>query len=288
MRNHLPPILVSIVLLVLMGYWTFYELRWIDHQQKLSELQNSDMMAEFTQSILRTELRRGKRLLRDRLQMVFSDAMSQTPLVQLTLSDDKGKVLLQVVRTQNTTQPLQSKIFTKKYYLKVSEDMMDTSHGMGMHNRPGSGMGRFGMSMSDDSNSNEWIVLDTPKLRLEVKTDATHIIENSLRTRKRVYTTELIGLLAILAFCVLWFVSLRQRILRNSLELAQSQARHLQDLAQIASGLAHETKNPLGLIRGSAQQLLKSIKQDEAQLATASNILDQVDVATNRLEPLTK
>ena len=86
MRNHLPPILVSIVLLVLMGYWTFYELRWIDHQQKLSELQNSDMMAEFTQSILRTELRRGKRLLRDRLQMVFSDAMSQTPLVQLTLS----------------------------------------------------------------------------------------------------------------------------------------------------------------------------------------------------------
>ncbi len=279
MRNHLPPILVSLVLLVLMGYWTFYELRWIDHQQKQSELQNSDMMAAFTQSILRTELRRGKRLLRDRLQMVFSDAMSQTPLVQLTLKDDKGKVLLQVMRTINAAaaQPLSSNIYTKTYDLKVSEDMMDTSQGMGMH------MGHFGISMSNNRTSNEWIVLDTPKLQLEVKTDATHIHNNALRTRQRVYTTGLIGLLAILAFCVLWLVSLRQRMLRNSLELAQSQARHLKDLAQIASGLAHETKNPLGLIRGSAQQLLKNIKDNESQLETTSNILDQVDIATSRL-----
>ena len=61
---------------------------------------------------------------------------------------------------------------------------------------------------------------------------------------------------------------------RGRAELLETETRHLREMGQAAAGLAHETRNPLGLIRGWTQRLVQSSasapemwKQAEAVIA---------------------
>jgi len=68
----------------------------------------------------------------------------------------------------------------------------------------------------------------------------------------------------------------RQRNLELDLLLARERVAHHQQLAQLGAGLAHETKNPLGLVRGMAQ----SISEDDVPASVrerATLIIDEVD-----------
>ena len=65
--------------------------------------------------------------------------------------------------------------------------------------------------------------------------------------------------------------------------LLESEARHLRDLSQAAAGLAHETRNPLGLIRGWAQRLAQSDRQSLEQQEHAEAIVEECDRVTARI-----
>lgn len=49
----------------------------------------------------------------------------------------------------------------------------------------------------------------------------------------------------------------RHRTLQTELVVAQERARQHEELSQLGAGLAHETKNPLGVVRGLAQSILE-------------------------------
>ncbi len=61
--------------------------------------------------------------------------------------------------------------------------------------------------------------------------------------------------LLLLALALAWRGSVRGVALRSSLALAEEQNRHLREMNLAASGLAHETKNPLNALRMAAQTL---------------------------------
>jgi nitrogen-specific signal transduction histidine kinase len=74
------------------------------------------------------------------------------------------------------------------------------------------------------------------------------------------------------------FVSqLHQRRLVTDLLLAEERVAQSERLARLGAGLAHETKNPLGVVRGLAQSILEASGADRAVRNMAQQIVDESD-----------
>jgi len=76
---------------------------------------------------------------------------------------------------------------------------------------------------------------------------------------------------------------MRNRFLKESLTTTRARASHLEELGLSAAGLAHETKNPLGIIRGLAQRIRKGNISPEEIESISESIMNEVDTASARL-----
>ncbi len=70
---------------------------------------------------------------------------------------------------------------------------------------------------------------------------------------------------------------------RSQARMLEAEARHLRDLSQAAAGLAHETRNPLGLIRGWTQRLAASDLPSAEQQEQARAVIEECDRVTARI-----
>ena len=98
----------------------------------------------------------------------------------------------------------------------------------------------------------------------------------------RGFLSALFGL-ALAALGWGWHTSRRSAQLNLELVRTQEQNRHLQELNLAAAGLAHETKNPLNVIRGLAQTVraaddVPAVAREDAEL-----LMTEVDAVTSRL-----
>ncbi|MBM4060172.1 MAG: hypothetical protein FJ265_03610 [Planctomycetes bacterium] len=101
--------------------------------------------------------------------------------------------------------------------------------------------------------------------------------------RRMVVTSLALGLAIVLVAGLVW---LRTHGLALRAELAAQRARldGLETMRRLGAGLVHETKNPLGVVRGFAERLLRS-PLDAAQLQqTAQAIVEETDRTVARLD----
>lgn len=92
-----------------------------------------------------------------------------------------------------------------------------------------------------------------------------------------------VGLGIIVLFTGAWMIWTRSRYLARELEVSRLRSGHLEELGLAAFGLVHETKNPLGIIRGLSQKIADR-ELDAAEIReTAETILDEVDRTASRL-----
>lgn len=97
------------------------------------------------------------------------------------------------------------------------------------------------------------------------------------------------GILALLSISIsiLGFIVLdlyqRKEAVAYELNLAQEKARYNEHLAQIGAGLAHETKNPLGIVRGLAQAIQEEVSPDTNEYKYASQIIDETDRSVRQI-----
>lgn len=80
-----------------------------------------------------------------------------------------------------------------------------------------------------------------------------------------------------------WVRRIRTRVLSQAFAREQQKRRLLEDMNLAAAGLAHETRNPLGLILGFAQRLASSPDTPAEIKEVAFQIVDEADRATSRL-----
>lgn len=111
----------------------------------------------------------------------------------------------------------------------------------------------------------------------------------TLERRLRADLTRFVGLalaLTIVLSVSLFAWSVRERSLRLALELGrtQEQLRGVDFLGRLGAGLAHETRNPLGLVRGFAQQLADGSATAARTRAIGETIVDEVDRTVARLD----
>lgn len=95
----------------------------------------------------------------------------------------------------------------------------------------------------------------------------------------------LVGTAAVilLLLAIAWIVSMRLVEARGRERILQSEAGHLREMGQAAAGLAHETRNPLGLVRGWTQRLAQSATSSPDVQGQAQAVMEECDRVTARI-----
>lgn len=91
------------------------------------------------------------------------------------------------------------------------------------------------------------------------------------------------GTLLLLAAGAVWQFTVRLAQSEGTTRLLKAETRHLRELGQAAAGLAHETRNPLGLIRGWTQRLVTEGLSGVDQQEQAEAVLEECDRVTARI-----
>jgi len=91
------------------------------------------------------------------------------------------------------------------------------------------------------------------------------------------------GGLVLMCVALAWRASVRTVEARGRTAVLETEARHLRDLSQAAAGLAHETRNPLGLVRGWTQRLAESDLDSPESQRHAQVVIEECDRVTARI-----
>lgn len=102
--------------------------------------------------------------------------------------------------------------------------------------------------------------------------------------RNQVVFGAFMAFIAIILGISLLFYRTRQAQLNQDLVSAQADAARQSMLATMGSGLAHETKNPLGLIRGIAQSILDQETSSPETRDRALRIIDESDRVAGEID----
>jgi signal transduction histidine kinase len=97
------------------------------------------------------------------------------------------------------------------------------------------------------------------------------------------YVTNIALYLSITIGWVVWVTMIKSRRLSEQLRVARLRSAHMEDLELSAAGLAHETKNPLGIIAGIAHQVSRDSTTSSRNRMKLEHIIDEVENATERL-----
>jgi nitrogen-specific signal transduction histidine kinase len=93
----------------------------------------------------------------------------------------------------------------------------------------------------------------------------------------------LISLVGIASLAAAWGFSIRSRRVASELALERSRFKHLEEMNVAAAGLAHELKNPLGIVLGIAQRLRATPGADPELRRQLNQVIDAADRAAERL-----
>lgn len=105
------------------------------------------------------------------------------------------------------------------------------------------------------------------------------------------------GALVLICVALAWRATVRMVEARGRAQVLETEARYLRQLSQAAAGLAHETRNPLGLVRGWTQRLAQALPSvavcsklppdgrhsTEQQQQHAQAVVEECDRITSRL-----
>lgn len=91
------------------------------------------------------------------------------------------------------------------------------------------------------------------------------------------------GWLVVLCVALVWRATVRLAEARGRARTLEVEARHFRDLSQAAAGLAHETRNPLGLIRGWTQRLAETGADSFDGRQRVQAVIEECDRVTARI-----
>jgi len=91
------------------------------------------------------------------------------------------------------------------------------------------------------------------------------------------------GAVVLVCLALAWRASVRLVAAHGRAHVLETEARHWRDLSQAAAGLAHETRNPLGLIRGWTQRLAESDAEDPQREHHVRVVIEECDRVTARI-----
>ena len=109
---------------------------------------------------------------------------------------------------------------------------------------------------------------------------ADHLRRRAVRSHGFVTAAATLGLLCL---ALAWRTTVRLVEARGREKILETETRHLRELSQASAGLAHETRNPLGLIRGWTQRFAQQAATTPDQQDHAQAVIEECDRITARI-----
>jgi signal transduction histidine kinase len=136
-----------------------------------------------------------------------------------------------------------------------------------------------------------WMKEDDYKALLENKSAHTFVVVLSAQPALTAESSDLwmriviglLGTVGVAGFAVAWRSLIQTSELQLRLVRASEQNLHLKELSLAAAGLAHETRNPLNIIRGLAQLVAKQEGISPEIAAKSREIINETDRVTAQL-----
>lgn len=282
------PVLTGFALLVL----TFVGVRWDVRRSQREALEELTHTAGIINHVLagsvKSETRRG-RIRKWRLRAILDNLINVTDLKMIEIAQG-GKVIL---RAGSENERIPERCHESDKGQRLTEDAFYywTPVSLGrcpmeearQSERPwGRGMGRRMGREPPDATDDEDVSFSENGQILALGLGLRDYQRHVLASRQRTTVFGIASSLAIVVLIVFWIASIKQYGLREDLRRAKQHNEQLEVMSFTASGLAHEIKNPLSIINGIAQSVLRDERLSPCH-ENADKILDQSDLAMERL-----
>ena len=260
-------------LFVAAGLFVFHRdyVRQRDYQEALFH-ERGNIVLDALAAGLRAQTRMG-RYRGEYLSAVFEELANTPGVVGVSLVGPDGSMVAQGGQSEQALSRNRMFNMTRTVTLAGPPPGLEPGPGFGA----GGGSGRGGMHRGGgdpDPDSVPWM---QGEYRLEAHLDDAPLADAIQRE-------QLMHASAAMAYCIVvmfasafYIVRNRQQRLQTDLMLAEEKTANLETLALLGAGLAHETKNPLGSVRGLAQSIAgtQGVPAEIRQKALA--IVDEAD-----------
>jgi len=271
-KSTLIPILSAAVLILALLGWTAAERNLAKGKAHQEIHRTAETLFGAMKGSIQANLRRGRGN-KDRIARILKNITDTTQLIHFEIRQN-GEVV-----TSSGDRPTPSiasaeghQLIGNDYWLWKTVKLQEhTPYG---HGNEAGHIARFADTDIDFQEKAQLILLGL---------DATAFHTELRHALRRVNIVAGTGVLAALVLAAAWSFVLRNRSLAEQLERESIRAEHLYDLQLAGAGLAHETKNPLGLMRGMAQQISSAPQSAQPIRELAVDIMEQADVAAARL-----
>ncbi len=278
-RQYRAPLATGIVLLLGTLAWAWFETAQTFEREQDESTRRSDSLVEGL-SILWTQTVGADREA-EFARRVQRHLHLRRPFRFLLIEQD-DRVLVELGRFSSNDQSHEERGRPKKPLFVVVRDIPKVRRRPPPAERrrrgaPGAPPGAPWIWVSDEASHS------TPPLRISIGIDAGLAPHSEERLMFRLILGLLLSWLGIAALSTSWVRSIRGRELSAALDAEKRERARLTELNLAAAGLAHETRNPLGIILGLSQRMANTPSIDEDLKASAEQIVDEADRASARL-----
>jgi signal transduction histidine kinase len=227
----------------------------------------------------------------DRLSAIFGELANTPDIVGLDLRTQEGIVISSGGDTDNLPQVGVDKPLWPTSRLVMACEPLLLGHGPG-HQGLGHGSGQGGGrglrgGRGGIEDMDDWKPFPSGPYVLTAVLDTGAMEEEIRGARVRlVISAGVIGSAVLLA-ALFMLARAKQRNLQMALLVARERTAQQEHLTHLGAGLAHETKNPLGIVRGLAQLIGDSSDSPDVHAANrgyARNIVDEIDRTVGQID----
>ena len=294
-KSYLIPITLGIIIFTVITSWLLYETVMFGDRTMRIIMQEGQITSKAIKGIIQSQIISGK-ISKHRLEYILNNIVGQTILKYACIKN--GKKIIYKSDNENIQDLLKSKsfisrdntyYFTQKLKIKTLSPLMYNKLEANIVNnrrkrilnerrlatiRAKEDFKKHPEDFVDFSHSTQNIIIgiDISLITKQLKTEF-----------KKSLILYFITCASIIVFILSWIYMLKNSKLKLKYAAVKIKTDKLEELNLAATGLAHEIKNPLGIIRGLSQKIADNSENKIIVDEIAEKIIDEADIATERL-----